>query len=144
MLLRDAVDDGDTASIWHVDEDLAGIRVDLEGFGMGPDRNVTNLAAGRRIDDGQRPAAISDEDSLSRGVNANIVGVATKLDLSRRSDRLALAIARSSWRRSPVILRTVSFYSKLHIAALRDPSWQRGTLVDQPGPWNRLVDRDLD
>jgi hypothetical protein len=40
----------------------------------------------------------------------------------RRSDRLALAIARSSSRRSPVILPTVPFYSNLCIAALRNPS----------------------
>jgi hypothetical protein len=50
---------------------------------MRPDRDVTNLAAGRRIDDGQRPAAISDEDSLSCGINANVVGVQAQLNLSR-------------------------------------------------------------
>jgi hypothetical protein len=38
----------------------------------------------------------------------------------RRSDRLALAIVRSSSRRSPVILPTVPFYSNLCIAALRN------------------------
>src|SRR6266446_4815881 len=46
-------------------------------------RYVANLAAGRRIDHGQRAAAISNEDSLSRGINANIVGVAAELNLSR-------------------------------------------------------------
>ncbi len=68
LLLRDAIDDGDNMRIGHVDEDLAGIRVDLEGFGVRLQRDVTNLAAGRRIDNGEAPAAVSNEDPVRRSI----------------------------------------------------------------------------
>ena len=44
------------------------------------DRYVPNLAAGRRINHGQRAAAVSNEDSLICRINANIVGVAAELN----------------------------------------------------------------
>src|SRR3981081_63811 len=56
LFLRDAIDDRDGVGIWHVDKDLAGIRIDLEAFGVPLHRDVADLAAGRRINDGQRAA----------------------------------------------------------------------------------------
>src|SRR5229473_5541470 len=83
LLLRDPVHDRDAAGTWNVDEDLAGVRVNLEGFGMRLHRNITNLAAGRRIDDRERPAAVSNEDPIRRGINAYVIGVAAELNSSR-------------------------------------------------------------
>ena len=68
LFLRDTVDDGDAVRIRHVDEDLACIGVDLETFGMRLQGNVADFAASRRIDNGQRSAAISDEHSFGGGI----------------------------------------------------------------------------
>src|SRR5216683_1635461 len=45
LLLRNAVHDRDAASIGHIDENLAGIGIDLETFGVRLQRNVPDLAA---------------------------------------------------------------------------------------------------
>ena len=47
-------------------------------------RNVGNLAAGCRIDHRQCPVAVSDEDAMGCGIDADIVCIAAQLNSSRR------------------------------------------------------------
>src|SRR5260370_7491288 len=70
--LRGPVDDGDAVDIGHVDEDLIAIRIDLEALVMRLHRNVTTLAAGRRIDNSQPPPPFSETPPNRRRPNANL------------------------------------------------------------------------
>jgi hypothetical protein len=57
---------------------------------MGPERDVDNLSACPRVDDCQRAAAIADEQSVCRRVEADVVGVVAEVDAARRREIGAL------------------------------------------------------
>ena len=57
---------------------------ELKTFGMSLQLNLGGLAVGRRVDYRQRATPVTNENSIGRSIDPNIVGVITEFDPSRR------------------------------------------------------------
>src|SRR5262249_10746262 len=74
-----AIEHGDRMGARYVDENPLRLQADLKAFGMHRQANIAELFLLRDIDGRNGAAAIADQNAISRGIEANVVGIAAQL-----------------------------------------------------------------
>ena len=77
------------ASVGHIDKNPLTPPLQLEALRMSLEHDVSDLSSTLGVDHGQGAVSITDIDAMSRVIDANIVGIVAKLDLSDGCEFLA-------------------------------------------------------
>jgi hypothetical protein len=67
----------------HVDEHARSAALELERLGVAAELDAAELLARGRVDDGERAVAVADVETLVRGIEAHVVGVAAEIHAAR-------------------------------------------------------------
>ena len=76
--------------VWHVHEDPRPAVLELKGLGMAGQADLSRRLAGSRVDQGESAFAVADHHAAGLGVEADVVGIAAKLDGVERREFGAL------------------------------------------------------
>jgi hypothetical protein len=100
LFAGEPVDDRDLARLRDVHEDTPGRAGELKTFRVSLQWNVGDLAVRCRVDRRKCAIAIADENSIGRGIDANVVGIISQIQSSRC---LVIRASNSSTEPSPAL-----------------------------------------